>query len=381
MAVAGGVLLEGEEPEHRATSKSSRISGESVNQFRVQTEFSRGLGDWLIDQQVGLVCSSYLTGYLLFIGVRASGMLVPSAASFSHAMGLVADSQRIYLGTKNEIWRLENILRSDELADDMFDRFYAPRSAQLTGDINIHEMGIDENRNVLFINTRHSCLATVSATHAFKPLWKPKFISRLAPEDRCHLNGLAMENGRARYVTACSTGDVLESWRGVKRDAGVLIDLDSDAIIADGFSMPHSPRVWGDSIYLLESGRGYLVRIDRQSGKREDVTFCPGFARGMAFVSHYAVITVSLSRHANFGGLPIDAMLKANGASPRCGLLVIDLRNGDIVQWFRFRGDVTELFDVGVIQKARCPRGIGPLASGLEETMRGEEMMNVDGLM
>ena len=361
--------------QEQAAPRSSRTPHQPNHPIRVQTEFSRGLGDWLIDQQVGLVCSSYLTGYLLFLGVRANGMLVPSAASFSHAMGLVAGPQTIYLGTKNEIWRLENILRSDELADDMFDRFYAPRSANLTGDINIHEMGVDANGNVLFINTRHSCLATVSATHAFKPLWKPKFISRLAPEDRCHLNGLAMENGRARYVTACSTGDVLESWRGGKRDAGVLIDLDRDAIVAEGFSMPHSPRIWGDSIYLLESGRGYLVRIDRQTSKREDVTFCPGFARGMAFVSHYAVVTVSLSRHANFGGLPIDATMKANGAAPRCGLLVIDLRNGDIVQWYRFRGDVTELFDVGVIPNIRCPRGIGPLAPGLEYVMRGEELV------
>jgi uncharacterized protein (TIGR03032 family) len=340
MALADGDVLESEEPAHeqQVASKSSGISGESKNQFRVQTEFSRGLGDWLIDQQVGLVCSSYLTGYLLFIGVRANGMLVPSAASFSHAMGLVADSQRIYLGTKNEIWRLENILRPDELANDMFDRFYAPRSAHLTGDINIHEMGVDADGNVLFVNTRHSCLATISATHAFKLLWKPKFISRLAPEDRCHLNGLAMENGRARYVTACSTGDVLESWRGGKRDAGVLIDLDSDEIVADGFSMPHSPRVWNNSIYLLESGRGYLVRINRQSGKREDVTFCPGFGAAWRLCRTTRFVTVSLSRHANFGGLPIDATMKANGVPPRCGLLVIDLRNGDIVAMVPVQG-------------------------------------------
>jgi uncharacterized protein (TIGR03032 family) len=114
----------------------------------------------------------------------------------------------------------------------------APRRAEITGDINIHEMGVYKEGNVLFVNTRHSCLATVSATHAFKPLWKPKFISRLAPEDRCHLNGLAMENGRARYVTACSTGDVLESWRGGRRDAGVLIDLDSDDIMPTAFRCP-----------------------------------------------------------------------------------------------------------------------------------------------
>jgi uncharacterized protein (TIGR03032 family) len=359
-----------------ATSQASRTGHQPENPPRVQTEFSRGLGDWLIDNEVGLACSSYRTGHLLFIGVRSDGHLIPSAASFSMAMGLVVDSQRIHLGTRNEIWRLENILKPNEIANDMFDRFYAPRAAQMTGDINIHEMGVDANGDVLFINTRHSCLATVSATHAFRPLWKPKFISRLAPEDRCHLNGLAMENGRARYVTACSTGDVLESWRGAQRDGGVLIDLDSDAIIADGLSMPHSPRVWGDSLYLIESGRGYLVRIDRQTGKREDVTFCSGFARGMAFVSHFAIVTLSLPRRGGgFGNLPLEDAMKASGAMPRCGLLVIDLRNGDIVQWFRFRGDITELFDVGVIANIRCPRGIGPLAPGLEEAMRGEELV------
>jgi uncharacterized protein (TIGR03032 family) len=177
-------------------------------------------------------------------------------------------------------------------------------------------------------------------------------------------------------VTACSTGDVLESWRGAQCDGGVLIDLDSDAIVADGLSMPHSPRVRGDSLYLIESGRGYLVRIDRQTGKREDVTFCPGFARGMAFVSHFAIVTLSLPRRGGgFGNLPLEDAMKASGATPRCGLLVIDLRNGDIVQWFRFRGDLMELFDVGVIANIRCPRGIGPLAPGLEEAMRGEELV------
>jgi uncharacterized protein (TIGR03032 family) len=376
MELADGVLLESgaSARDELAALQSSRVPDEPKKPARVQTVFSRGFGDWLLSQRVGLVCSTHLTGYLLFIGTRADGRPVPSAASFSQAMGLVAGSQRIYLGTKNEIWRLENILRSDELADQMFDRFYAPRTAHMTGDINIHEMGVDAHGDILFINTRYSCLATVSATHAFKPLWKPKFISKLAPEDRCHLNGLAMENGHARYVTACSTGDVLEGWRGGHRDAGVLIDIETDSVVADGLSMPHSPRVWADSIYLLEAGRGYLVRIDRHSGRREDVTFCPGFARGLAFVSHYAVVTVSFPRHDNFGGLPLDETMKAKNVAPRCGLLVIDLRSGDIVQWFRAKGDVTELFDVGVIPNIRCPRGIGPLAPGLEEAMRGEEL-------
>lgn len=356
---------------------TNRRAAKEESSLRVQTEFSRGFGDWLITQRVALVCSTYLTGHLLFIGVQADSRPVPSAASFTMAMGLVASSQRIYLGTKNEIWRLENILRSDELANNLFDRFYAPRAAQVTGDINIHELGVEANGGVLFVNTRYSCLATISPTYAFKPVWKPKFITRLAPEDRCHLNGLALYEGRARYVTACSTGDTLESWRGGRYSGGVLIDLESDDIIAEGLCMPHSPRVWNGTVYLIESGRGYLIRIHPQDGRREDVAFCPGFARGLAFVSHYAVVTVSLPRTGAFTGAPIASVMQANHAMARCGLLIIDLRNGDIVQWFRLLGDVNELFDVGVIQNVRCPRAVGPNSPALEEIMRGED--EVDG--
>ncbi len=170
---------------------------------------------------------------------------------------------------------------------------------------------------------------------------------------------------------------MIESWRGGRRGGGVLIDIATDAIVADGLSMPHSPRLVDDSLYLVESGRGYLVRIDRENGKREDVTFCPGFARGLAFVSHYAVVSVSLPRVGAFDEFPLAEAIGATGAVSRCGLLVIDLRNGDIVQWLWLRGEVTELFDVSVISNVRCPRGIGPNAPGLEDAMRieGIELM------
>ncbi|WP_051335268.1 DUF4915 domain-containing protein [Methylocapsa acidiphila] len=194
------------------------------------------------------------------------------------------------------------------------------------------------------------------------------------PEDRCHLNGIAMEGGRAHYVTCCSTTDSVESWRGGRRDGGVLIDIETDAIIADGLSMPHSPRVMGEAIYFLESGRGALVRLDRKSGRREDVTFCPGFARGLTFVGHYAILTISLPRIAAFNGLAVAEQMRARGATPWRGLLIVDLRNGDIVEWWRLEGDVTELFDVGVIENIRSPRGLGPHSSELAEAMRGEEM-------
>ncbi len=147
-----------------------------------------------------------------------------------------------------------------------------------------------------------------------------------------------MEGGRAHYVTCCSTTDSVESWRGGRRDGGVLIDIETDAIIAEGLSMPHSPRVVGETIYFLESGRGALVRLDRATGKREDVAFCPGFARGLAFVGHYAVLTISLPRVVAFNGLKVADQMRARGATPWRGILIVDLRNGDIVEWLRLEG-------------------------------------------
>jgi hypothetical protein len=117
----------------------------------------------------------------------------------------------------------------------------------------------------------------------------------------------------------------------------------------------------GETIYVLDSARGFLVRVDRKAGRREDVTFCPGFARGLAFVSHYAILTISLPRAAAFDGLAMAESMRARGATPWRGLLIVNLRNGDIVEWLRLEGDVAELFDVGVVPNVRCPRGPGPI--------------------
>jgi uncharacterized protein (TIGR03032 family) len=254
------------QPSSEAGAPSAQINGAARGRLSIQTQFSAGFGEWLIRERVGLVCSTYQTGHLIFIGVRPDGLPAPSGASFSRAMGIAATDQRIYVGTKSEIWRMENFLRPNELEDNRSDRFFVPRTAHITGDINIHELAVEASGRLVFANTRFSCLATLSQSQAFKPLWKPKFISRLAPEDRCHLNGLALEAGQARYVTCCSTGDAVESWRGPEqqRGGGVLIDVASDALVAEGLAMPHSPRVKGEAIYLVESGRGALVRIDRQ---------------------------------------------------------------------------------------------------------------------
>ncbi len=339
----------------------------------VQTSFSRGFADWLIRHRVGLVASTYQAGQVIFIGAQSNGQLVVSAAALARPTGLAAFPQRVYVGCDAEIWRLENVLAADELANGIFDRLYVPRNMQATGELDIHELAVEPSGRIIFANTKYACVATVSATRAFKPIWKPKFISRLAPEDRCHLNGLAMEEGRLRYVSACSTTDVVDGWRDRRQNGGVLIDVETDGFVADGLSMPHSPRVRGEFVYFIESGRGALVRLERHSGKKHDIASFPGFARGLAFQDDYAIVTISLPRwSSSFEGLAVAEMMKRQGIVPWRGLQIIDLRNGDVVEWMRFEGDVTELFDVAIIPGIRAPRGLSPNAPELAELVRGE---------
>jgi uncharacterized protein (TIGR03032 family) len=320
---------------------------------------SRGLADWLERTRCSLAFTSYQTGQLFLVGRLPEGKISFHQQNYVRAMGLHATAQRLYVGALFQIWRLENVLEPHERANAHFDRLYVPRNAQTTGDIDVHELSVDRAGRVVFVNTKHSCLATLSVTHGFRPIWKPPFISRLAAEDRCHLNGLAMKDGLPAYVTAVSRSDVLNGWRDRRHEGGVLIEVATDRIVTDQLSMPHSPRIAEDGIWLLDSGRGMLARVDPETGAKEDVAFCPGFLRGLSLHGGYAIATVSKPRDGAFAGLALQDELARRDGEPWCGICIVDRRSGDIVEWIRFGGEIKELFDVAVIPDVICPMALG----------------------
>jgi uncharacterized protein (TIGR03032 family) len=322
-------------------------------------EMSRNFAGWLGQMGASLAFTSYQTGKLFLVGRLKDGRVSIHQQTFPRAMGVSAHKDRLYLGSLFQVWRLENVLAPHERANADFDALYVPRNAQTIGDVDIHELGIDANGRVIFVNTRFSCLATFSPRFGFKPLWKPPFISKLAAEDRCHLNGLAMADGVPRYVTAVSRSDSLTGWRERRHQGGVLIDLADDRIVTEHLSMPHSPRLHHGQLWALDSGRGQLIRIDPLTGAVEDIAFCPGFLRGLAFLGHHALVTVSLPRGGAFDGLALDDELKRRDAEPWCGVLVIDTRAGGIVEFIRLVGEIRELFDIAVVPRAVCPMAIG----------------------
>jgi uncharacterized protein (TIGR03032 family) len=214
----------------------------------------------------------------------------------------------------------------------------------------------------------------VSEGYSFRPLWRPPFVTKLAPEDRCHLNGVALEDGRPRYATLVADADVADGWRDRRADGGMLIDVATNAPLLRGLSMPHSPRLHGGKVWLLNSGAGELGYFDREAKKFVAVAFCPGYARGLAFIGPYALVGLSLAReNRTFQGLALDGALASRGAEARCGLLVIDTRSGDTVEWLRIEGVVRELFDVAVLPGVRNPAAIGFVTDEIQRVISIDE--------
>lgn len=335
---------------------------------------SRGFNAWLRSHDTSLAFTSYQTGQLFLVGAHPNGTVSFNQQNFQRAMGLCWMPGRLYLGSLFQLWRFENMLRPGEVANQAFDTVLVPRNAQTTGDVDIHEVGIDGEGRVIFVNTKYSCLCTLDMTHSFRPVWKPNFISKLAPEDRCHLNGLAMDKGKPRFVTAVSRSDVLAGWRERRHEGGVLIEVETDRIVTDQLSMPHSPRVVGDMLYALDSGRGRIIRVDPASGAKTDIAFCPGFLRGLAIHDGHAVVTVSKPRNGTFNGLLLDGEMKARDAEPWCGILIVSLATGDIVEWIRLEGHITELFDVAAMPGVRCPMSLGPATVEIQNSISFEAL-------
>lgn len=320
---------------------------------------SRGLPSWLATRDVSFAFTSYQSGRVYLVGSNGDGRLSVHERHFDRAMALWAGSDTLYLSTLFQLWRLENDLLPEKVEAGGADRRYVPRVAWNTGDIDIHEIAPISDGRVLFVSTLYSCIAELSETHSFRPVWKPSFISALAAEDRCHLNGMAMRADAPAFVTAVSRSDVVNGWRARRESSGVVIDVASNEIVAEGLSMPHSPRWHRGQLWLLNSGTGELGRLDLESGKFEPLCFLPGFLRGLDFLGDFALVGLSKPRDGAFGGLPLDDALKQRDAEARCGVHIVDLRTGSVVEWLEFETVVGEIFSVSALPNVRLPLALG----------------------
>jgi uncharacterized protein (TIGR03032 family) len=350
--------VKGQASDAAASQPDQPTSQPPSSEKPVKISCTRGLADWLLRNRVSLAFTSYQTGRLYLVGVDDQHRVSFHERFLARAMGLWADPQRLVVSTLFQVWRFENV-RSAETSGPGPDRHFVPRVAHTTGDLDIHDIGVMTDGRIVFVNTLFSCLSTLSPTHAFRLFWKPPFISKLAAEDRCHLNGLAMKDGAPAYVTATSRSDVVNGWRDRRAEGGCVVDVATNAMVTEKLSMPHSPRWYNKRLWVLNSGTGHLGTVDLQGGSFEPRVFCPGFLRGLVFHNGHAIVGLSQPRDGTFSGLPLDNELKDRDAEPWCGLQIVNLASGDIVEWIRLEGGVSELFDIAVLPGVRWPVATG----------------------
>jgi uncharacterized protein (TIGR03032 family) len=309
--------------------------------------------------------STYQANKLL--AVRANGQgLSTLVRTFDKPMGLAVDGSRLALGTRKEVWFLRN---APDIAPQVepvgvHDACFLPRSSHITGDIGIHEVAWVGDE-LWLVSTRFSCLATLSPDYSFVPRWRPPFISAIAAEDRCHLNGLALVDGQPRYVTALGTTDTRDGWRADKPHGGCIIDIPSGEFVTRGLSMPHSPRWHKGQLWVLESGTGSVMLVDRTTGHCETVATLPGFTRGLAIAGRYAFVGLSKIRPTSaMDGVP----LAERRDQLKCGVAVIDLESGRLIGSLEFQSAVEEIFDVQLLPGIRFPEVMGFQKESLHHT-------------
>jgi uncharacterized protein (TIGR03032 family) len=327
-------------------------------------------------EQLGssLFVTTYQAGKLAILRPD-NGVINTHFRTFNKPMGMAIAPGRLAIGTAVDMWEFRDVpaVAAKLEPHGKHDACYLPRRAHVTGDIQIHEMayavsdrdrgtrtqekigvGDASHHELWFVNTRFSCLATHDPDHSFAPVWRPKFITQLTPDDRCHLNGLCVVDGRVKWVTALGETDTGGGWRENKKGGGILIDVGSNEIVARNLSMPHSPRWHAGRLWLLESGTGSIGTVDLTTGRYEPIVRLDGFTRGLEIVGNLAFIGLSQVREtAVFSGIQITERLQETERS--CGVWVVDIQRGQVVAFLKFEEAVQEIFAVALVPGARFP--------------------------
>lgn len=307
--------------------------------------------------QSSIAFSTYQSGKVVLLSVD-NGRLIQLPRDFTRPMGLIAEADRMAVATRDEIVILgdaRGLAPHYPGNSGVYDHLLTPRASLYTSPIDTHDLAW--SGDVLYgVNTRFSCLCTFGDRYSFVPVWQPGFITDLMPEDRCHLNGVAMDQGAPAFVTALGTTNTPRGWHDGRATGGVLMHVPSSEVVLDGLSMPHSPRLIDGQLFVLNSGTGELLKVDPERGNFDVLCSLPGFARGLARLGDYLVVGLSTLRDKkSFGGLPLGDQAD----DLKCGVALVNAKSGELAALFYYETDCEELYDVQVLAGMRRPGIIG----------------------
>lgn len=333
-------------------------SPDKITENPFHIHFEGVFRQWIADENLSLALTTYEGAKLILIGPGVRGGTIVSERNFERCMSMfVEDHRHIWLSTHHHIWKLENGLE-DGYHYEGWDRVYLPRLSHVTGGVDVHDLVRAGDGHLYGVITGYNCIARICPEEkgCFTPFWKPPFVTEIVGEDRCHLNGFCLdENDEFAYATVVGVSNEKGGWREHKNDGGVIIDMRTDEIVAEGLSMPHTPRLYQGDLWVLEAGTGHLCRVNPKTKEVERKLWRPGFLRGLRFYKNYALICCSSPRDKTFKGLPLDDELEKRKVQPQCALDVVDLNSMEVVFSMQITGTVKEIYDVALLPGCKQP--------------------------
>jgi uncharacterized protein (TIGR03032 family) len=314
--------------------------------------FSSDLPALLESLNISLMLTTYQAGKVILVSSDGTKM-TQLLRSFDRPMGVALNGEMLALALRLNVAIFRNdsyLAQTYPKRPETYDAIYFPIATNKTDFIDTHDLAFTRH-GLVAVNTAFSCLVKIDAGFSFQPIWRPAFISELSAQDRCHLNGMAVdESGEIRYVTAFGKTDSREGWRTNKLNGGIVIDVATQHILAEGVAMPHSPRLYRGKLYLLSSATEQLLEVDTASGIITNLATVNGFIRGLSFKGDYAFIGVSRLRKSHvFGDLSI-ANRKINA-----GVAIINLISGEQVGEITYGEELQEIYDIHVLHGKRRP--------------------------
>lgn len=315
--------------------------------------YSPQLPQLLSDLGISLAISTYQAGKLVFISPKDNNSLTLLPRTFHKPMGFDIKNNRMVMACEDEVILFDNV---PALAThypnkpNTYDALFIPRATFYSGRVDMHDIKLSGD-DIFAVNTSFSCLCKITGHHNFIPVWQPVFIDALASENRCHLNGLVLENGQPKYVTALGSTNVPQGWRKNITGGGVMIDVVNNKIILEELSMPHSPQFYKEKLYLLLSASGQLVKVNPGNKTYEVIKELEGFCRGMDIIGDYAFIGMSKLRKNSSTFSQLDFSKKAIMA----GIKVIHLPTKAIVGELVFKTSIDEIYEIKILPRMLRP--------------------------
>ncbi|GEM_PF-628782 len=342
------------------------IEGDTLEERNHEKDFNLqldgGFRQFLREEKISLAFTTYEGGKLVIIGPGISGQTSITERNFERCMSLFVEDgeqreQNIWISTQHHMWQLENGIDIGDTFQQQWDRVYLPRMSFVTGGADIHEI-VRSQGELYGVITLYNCIARISPTEkgSFSPYWKPPFIDNIVAEDRCHLNGMCVdEDGEIAYASIVGESNIESGWREHKSSGGMLMDIRSNEIIARGLSMPHTPRLYKGDLWFLNAGTGHVCKLNLKTGEVEKVLWRPGFLRGLRFYKNYAFVCSSAPRDKVFDGLPLQDELDKRSEEAICGIDIIDLKTMEVIHTLSITGFVKEIYDVTILEQCLQP--------------------------